>query len=92
MSHPLLNQINAKLDELLLAIQELKSGSKTFMNVQEAAAFLGVSKSTLYKYTSSGEIAYSKPNGKIILFNRADLENWIGKMHIPSNSNLNNQH
>jgi excisionase family DNA binding protein len=84
MSHPLFFEINLKLDQLLTSLNELKVGSKSFLTLSEAAIFLGISKSTLYKHTSAGEIPYNKPNGKIILFRREDLETWINRMRIPA--------
>jgi len=36
-----------------------------FLDFKEATAFLGISKSTLYKLTSSKEIKFYKPRGKL---------------------------
>ncbi len=50
---------------------------KNVLNFNEAAIFLEVSHSHLYKLTSSGKIPFYKPNGKKIYFNRAELEEWL---------------
>ena len=50
-----------------------------YLNLGEAAAFLKLCKSTLYKKTSSREIPFCKPGGKLILFLREDLEEYLAK-------------
>lgn len=50
---------------------------KPFLTFSEAAEFLGIAKSTLYKFTSSNMIPFSKPNGKIIYFSKKQLEDWV---------------
>ena len=50
---------------------------KNVLNFNEAAIFLEVSHSHLYKLTSSGKIPFYKPNGKKIYFNRVELEEWL---------------
>lgn len=47
------------------------------LNIEEAAEFLDVSKSYLYKLTSKGEIPHYKPAGKRIYFLVDDLLDYI---------------
>lgn len=49
---------------------------KTFINTNEAAELLGVTKSYLYKLTSKGLIPFHKPMGKLY-FKPTELEEWI---------------
>lgn len=73
-------------------IKSLKSQTKTLnlstreiLNVDEAIAFLRLSRSCLYKKTSQKQIPYYKPPGcKRIYFRKVDLENWILKSKIDS--------
>lgn len=51
--------------------------SKAILTVNEAAAYLGISKNYLYKLTMRKEIPYYRPTGKIIYFDRKELEEWI---------------
>jgi excisionase family DNA binding protein len=51
--------------------------SKTVLTTDEAARFLGISKSCLYKMTMKMEIPFYKPNGKVCYFNRLELETWM---------------
>ena len=51
--------------------------TKKILTLEEATQFLGYSKSTIYKLTSSGILPFSKPNGKKIYFERDLLEKWM---------------
>jgi excisionase family DNA binding protein len=46
------------------------------LNPDQAAAFLNISKPYLYRLTSSGDIPFSKPHGKMIYFSRKDLVDY----------------
>ena len=50
--------------------------TKDVLTSDEAAVYLGVSKSFLYKLTSSKEIPHYKPNGKLCFFERRELNRW----------------
>lgn len=56
---------------------------KKFLKLEEASQLLGMSKSKLYKLTSSNEIPYYKPGG-IIYFLESELEDWILKSRVDS--------
>lgn len=47
------------------------------MTVQEAAAYLTISMSYLYRLTYQHKIPFHKPTGKLIYFIRAELNKWI---------------
>lgn len=47
------------------------------LNIDEAAEFLGLSKSHLYKLTSSGKLPHYKPGGKTLYFLQSDLLDYI---------------
>jgi excisionase family DNA binding protein len=51
--------------------------SKEVLTFNEAVQFTGYSESYLYKLTSGQKIPYSKPTGKLIYFNRKELETWL---------------
>lgn len=59
----------AKLDELLAHLKNVEKiayAAKDFLNIDEVAAYLQVSKSFVYKLTSTKELTVYKPNGKNI--------------------------
>ncbi|MFN4149381.1 MAG: helix-turn-helix domain-containing protein [Candidatus Sericytochromatia bacterium] len=50
---------------------------KEFLTLEEAADYLSLSKSAMYKMTSKKEIPFYNPGGKKIYFKREELNNWI---------------
>ena len=78
-------EIQTKLDELICLVK--KQVSKVF-TAKEAVAYLGISLSYLYKLTSDGEIAFSKPHGKLIYFSKPDLDAWALKNRSRSQAEL----
>ena len=67
-------QILERLDriESLLAEQQEKP-----LTLLEAAAYLDISQSYLYKLTSTQQIPHFKPRGKRVYFLKADLDSYL---------------
>ena len=51
--------------------------TKEVLTAEETARYMGISKSYLYKLTMRGEIPHYKPMGKMVYFNRAEVEEWL---------------
>ena len=51
--------------------------TKEVLTSDEAAAYMGISKSYLYKLTMKQAIPHYKPMGKMCYFNRKELESWL---------------
>lgn len=66
-----------RLDEIEALLKRQYALSKEILTLEEAADFLSLSKSAIYKLTSRKEIPYYNPGGKKIFFKRTELENWI---------------
>lgn len=49
---------------------------KKALTLDEAARYLNISKSSLYKLTHKKQIPFNQPGGKVIFFRRTDLDNW----------------
>lgn len=71
-------------EQILKEVQELKKLfleqtllQKEVLNFNEAAIYIEVSHSHLYKLTSTGKLPFYKPNGKKIYFNRKELNSWL---------------
>jgi len=68
-------------DELLRRIsniEKLLEQRKTKpLNLVEAAKYLSISQSHLYKLTSQRKIPSHKPNGKYLYFFKDELDEWI---------------
>lgn len=70
--------------ELKISTHERNFNEEGLLTLQEAAKFLGISKSLLYKLTSRLLIPHFKPRGKMIYFEKKELEEWIRKGRIES--------
>ena len=70
-------EILSRLDEIQSAIRALKAASEKPMTLDEAAAYLHVSKSHTYQLTSKGLVAHFKPAGKKIFFKKSDLDAYL---------------
>ena len=57
----------------------------------EAAAYLGVSKSYIYRLTSRNEIPCYKPLGKMCYFDRSELEEWIRSNRAATDAEIRGQ-
>lgn len=55
----------------------MKNYNEEILSLSEAAEFLKMKKSFVYKKTSQKQINYYKPGGKKIYFRKSDLENWL---------------
>lgn len=51
--------------------------SKEVLTSDEAARYMGISKSYLYKLMMRQQIPHYKPMGKMCYFNRVEIENWL---------------
>ena len=69
------------MDEILEYLKKVETNSlltaKKVLNIDDVAALTGLSKSHLYKMTCRKEIPYYKPNGKLVYFDRAEVEAWM---------------
>jgi excisionase family DNA binding protein len=50
---------------------------KKILNLDELATYTGISKSYLYKLTSQGIIPHSKPFGKMIFFDKEEIDKFL---------------
>lgn len=69
-------RLYSELKKLEDKLSIIAASVKEVMTLDEAAIYLGVSKSHLYKLTSSKKIPHYKPSNKLIFFKRVELEAW----------------
>ena len=63
--------------------------TKEVLTSDEAAKYMGISKSYLYKLTMRREIPHFKsPTGKMCYFNRAELEKWLQSNRVSTESEI----
>ena len=75
-------QIKTIMSEELKQVADLITANTIFttkevLTSDEAARYLGISKSYLYKLTMQQKIPHYKPMGKMCYFNRQELEAWL---------------
>ena len=63
--------------ERLDRLERLMTANKEVLTFEETCDYTGISRSYLYKLTASGNIPHSKPNGKIIFFEKRRLNEWL---------------
>ncbi len=72
------NQVTVSdLGQRLERIEMLLRGQKDTLTFDEAAAYIGISKSYLYKLTAGCKVPHYKPEGKTLYFDRVELETWL---------------
>ena len=71
------HKVEQEISEIKGFIESQRILQKEHFNLSEAAIYLGISKSTLYKLTSGRLIPHFKPKEKLIYFLKADLEKWM---------------
>jgi len=64
---------------------------KEMLTAEEAAKYLGVSRSYLYKLTMKKLIPHFKPMGKMCYFNRHELEAWLQTNRIATSEEIEQQ-
>jgi excisionase family DNA binding protein len=72
-----MNTIFKKLDRIEQLMTEQIFRQKEILNVEEAAKYLGLSKSHLYKLTSRRQIPHYCPKGKKLYFKKGDLDQFL---------------
>ncbi len=72
-----LNDSLMKIESKLCRIEEVLIGSKEVLTFDEASVYSGISKSYLYKLTSTGGIPCYKPSGKLLYFHKPELDAWM---------------
>lgn len=63
--------------ERLDRLERLLIANKEVLTFDETCDYTGISRSYLYKLTAAGHIPHSKPNGKLIYFERKKLVDWL---------------
>lgn len=62
--------------------------AKNVLCFEDVVLLTGLSKSHLYKLTSSHQIPHYKPNGKQIYFDRAEIEAWMKQNRVATEEEI----
>ena len=79
-----------QVQERVDALENIFLCQKEIFNFDEAAAYLNMSKSTLYKLTSRKEIPHYKPN-RFVFFEKSELDKWIRASVVKTDGQLNDE-
>lgn len=71
-----------ELQKRMDAVEDILDNAKEVLSVEEAARFMDIARSSLYKMTSDRSIPFYRPNGKMIYFEKADILEWIRKNRV----------
>lgn len=61
---------------------------KEFLTTKEAATYLGMALSYLYKMTSKKSIPFYTPTGKKIYFKKSELDEWMNNSRVATNEEV----
>ena len=75
------------LDEIKFYVQM----NKETLNMKELAMYTGLSKQTLYKLTSKRKIPFYSPNGKVLYFDKKEIDKWLKTNRTPTEDEMSQQ-
>lgn len=75
MEEAIMQKLEAIEQNMLLA-------SKTVLMIQDVSALTGLSASTIYQMTSKHQIPHYKPTGRLLYFDRQEVEAWMKQNRI----------
>lgn len=52
------------------------------LDYEQAAAFLGVRRGTLYSWVSTKRIPHLRLSGRLVRFDRAELQRWLDQRRV----------
>lgn len=77
MDDSILTKLEAIEHNSQMAARNSLLAAKNVLTIEDVALLTGISKSHLYKLTCTRQIPFYKPNGKLMFFDRAEVENWL---------------
>mgnify|MGYP001218929810 CR=1 FL=1 len=84
-----LDRIERKLSELYAKVENIKSNKaeNEIMSLNRLTEYLELSKSSIYKLTSTKEIPHIK-RVKKLFFNKTEIDKWISENRIKTRSEI----
>ena len=78
----------AELEKRVRNLEDKFDSGKEVLTLQEAAQYMGIARSSLYKMTSNQTIPFYRPNGKLIFFDKDDILTWIRRNRVFSTEEI----
>lgn len=84
------------MDEMLQRLSDIVSqktiiSTKKVLSAREAAAYMNISISSLYKLTMRKQVPHYKPNGKMTYFDRMELETWLLRNRVATTDEISDK-
>jgi len=79
------------LDERVSELEKMVFMAKNVFSFDEASKFLNLSKSYLYKLTSGNLIPHYKPQGKMLYFEKEQLEEWLRQNPVKTQAQIDRE-
>lgn len=67
------------------------NNTSDFLNVHEAAQYLGFAVNYVYKLTAAHRIPFYRPVGRKVMFRRSELDKWVNGSRVPTSVELMTQ-
>lgn len=83
--------MNKTLETRIEELEQMVFMNKNVLSFEEASRFLNLSKSYLYKLTSGNLIPHYKPQGKMLYFEKAELEAWLRQNPVKTAAQINQE-
>ena len=77
-----------KLETRVEELEQMVFMNKNVLSFEEASKFLNLSKSYFYKLTSGNLIPHYKPQGKMLYFEKVELEAWLWQNPIKTSAQI----
>lgn len=78
----------AELEKRVRNLEDKFDSGKEVLTLQEAAQYMGIARSSLYKMTSNQTIPFYRPNGKLIFFEKDEILSWIRRNRVFSTEEI----
>ena len=81
-----LSRLHKDIKQLFFTMKELEEKiytTKRVLNFEEVCRYIGISDSALYKMTSAGTIPFHKPRGKMLYFDKYEIDEWLLQSPVP---------
>ena len=66
-----------EIQALKSLFEELNINQRDVLTLEQTAKYINISPSYCYKPTSTNQIPFYKPNGKMLYFNKSELDEWL---------------
>ena len=83
--------MNKTLETRVEELEQMVFINKNVLSFEEASRFLNLSKSYLYKLTSGNLIPHYKPQGKMLYFEKTELEAWLRQNPVKTAVQINQE-